>query len=227
MLESIFNTAVENTSLTLQVIIITMLASFVLGVIIGITYLKTSKRNEVTNDFIITIILLPILMSTIILLIGNNIAGAFSLAGIFSVIRFRSAPGSTKDIVFILFCVGVGLACGIQAYTYAMLFTVLVCGCLYMLSLVTRYQGKQIYMQVKILVPENLNFENIFDEIFEEYTVNYDFDYMRTKDLGSVYELGYSVLFKKDINKKEFMDNIRCRNGNFTIQMHLKTPLKN
>jgi hypothetical protein len=207
-------------------VFITMGISFILGVLIGFTYIKTAKQEETTNDFMIAVILLPMLMSTIILLIGNNIAGAFSLAGIFSVIRFRSAPGSTKDIVFILFCVGVGLACGVQAYSYATCFSIVACVCLYGLFIVTKKQRKEAWMQVKIVVPENLNFENIFDEILETYTDIYNFDYMRTKDLGSVYELGYSVRFKEAINRKAFMDDIRCRNGNLTIQMHVKATLK-
>lgn len=107
--------------------LLTIIVSFVLGGMISFTYMKTSKRNGYSQNFTLTMVLLPAIVAIIILLIGSNIARAFSLAGAFSIIRFRSAPGDPKDIAFVLFTMAAGLACGVRSFGYAVLFTVFLC----------------------------------------------------------------------------------------------------
>ena len=220
MLEEILNTTVSNTSITLQTIMLTVICSFGLGIILLFTYQKTNEE-EVSDYFPTVIMLLPVVMSTVILLIGNNIAGAFSLAGIFSIIRFRSAPGNTRDIMYILFCVGIGLACGIEAYFYAAIFTCIICFVLF----VQKFFGRnhQQIMQLKILIPEDLNDVDVFEDIFKNYTTTHKLYQINTKDLGSVYELNYTIALKNNIDQKEFIDQVRCRNGNLNISLSIKS----
>lgn len=217
-MESILNTNIASTTVTLGGVLLGIGTSFILGLIISLTYIKTSDKNH-SENFVTTLLLLPILMSTVILLIGNNIAGAFSLAGIFSIIRFRSAPGSARDIVFVLFGVGAGLACGIEAHLYGAMFTVILSIILFGVKKLKFGKRSSTCMQLKILVPEDLNDENIFDDILSEYTKSYSLKQIRTKDLGSVYELTYDLNIEQSVNKKTLLDDLRCRNGNLNINL--------
>lgn len=217
-MESILSTNIASTTITLSDFLIGIAVSFILGLIISLTYIKTCDKNH-SENFVITLLLLPILMSTVILLIGNNIAGAFSLAGIFSIIRFRSAPGSARDIVFVLFAVGAGLACGIEAFEYGLIFTVMLSLILFIVKHLKFGKRSNTIMQLKILVPEDLNNENVFDEILDEYTKFYTLKQIRTKDLGSVYEITYDINIEQNLNKKILIDKLRCRNGNLNISL--------
>ena len=115
--------------------------------------------------------MLPAIIAVIILLVGNNVARAFSLAGAFSLIRFRSAPGDPKDIAYVFFTLGVGLACGMGYIGYAVLFAMILCAAMAILQIVHFGQPKTARMTLKITVPENLNFHGLFDDLLERYTV--------------------------------------------------------
>lgn len=218
MLDSILNSTIANTSISVGVVLTSIAVAFMLGLLISFTYLKTNDEQH-SENFVIALIFLPVVMSTVILLIGNNVAGAFSLAGVFSVIRFRSAPGSTKDIIYILLCIGAGLSCGIQAYQYGFIFTIIVSLALFVLNAIKFGKHNDSKLKLTILVPEDLNQEDIFDEILTKYTKDFTLKRMKTKDLGSVFELMYIVVMEKNINKKELMDELRCRNGNLNIAL--------
>lgn len=220
MLETLLNSNIENTTLDVGNILFLMAVAFLLGLMIAFTYMKTNKTYH-SESFAIALLLLPILMSTIILLIGNNVAGAFSLAGVFSVIRFRSAAGSTKDIVYILFCVGAGLACGIQVPLYGIMFTIIVCLALLLLEALNFGKRNSQNMKLSILVPEDLNNEHTFDDILKKYTKGYQLARMRTKDFGSVYELTFHLSMLSDSEKNEMIDELRCRNGNLNISLSM------
>ncbi|MFV0479157.1 MAG: DUF4956 domain-containing protein [Anaerorhabdus sp.] len=211
-------TAVATGAITIPVMAMMVACALVMGLAIALTYMKTSE-NSYSKNFATTLLLLPVLMSIIILLIGNNVAGAFSLAGIFSVIRFRSAPGSSRDIVYILFCVGVGLACGVLEFMYGAIFTVILCLLLLVLHFIGFASRDSNTMRLKILVPEDLNSEDAFDDLLKEYTNGFELTQVKTKDLGSVYELGYVVKIKKKSQKIKMIDDLRCRNGNLMITL--------
>lgn len=217
-MESILDMSIASTTITVGGFLLGIGVSLVLGLIISLTYIETSDKSH-SENFVTTLLLLPILMSTVILLIGNNVAGAFSLAGIFSIIRFRSAPGSARDIVFVLFAVGAGLACGVEAYTYGLIFTFILSFILFVVKKTNFGKRSNTHMQLRILIPEDLNNENVFDDIFNEYTKSYSLKQIRTKDLGSVYELTYDINMEQNVNKKTFLDSLRCRNGNLNINL--------
>jgi len=166
--------------------------------------------------------MLPITISIIIMLVGSNIARAFSLAGAFSIIRFRSSMGDPKDIAYVFFTMAIGLALGTGLIGYAILFAVMLC--LIMLLLNTLHFGKKKNPPklLKIMMPENMDYQNTFDDIFEKYTSLHEMLRVRTSDLGSLFEVQYNILLKKDINEKSMLDEIRCRNGNLTITLSMK-----
>ena len=208
-------------NLSFEVIIGTLLVSFVLGLIIAFTYMKTHAKGHYSQNFTLTVIMIPAVIAIIILLVGSNFARAFSLMGIFSIIRFRSAPGDPKDISYILFSAGAGLACGIGLMSYAILFTVVVCAFMYVLCIINFGDKKSYTKQLKIVIPEDLDYQGVFDEIFATYTTSHEIRRVKTTDLGTLYELRYVVTMKESINEKEFIDELRCRNGNLNITLSM------
>lgn len=157
----------------------------------------------------------------IILLIGSNIARAFSLAGAFAIIKFRSAPGDPKDIAYVLFTMAAGLACGVGAYAYSVLFTVLLCLVMFFLDLVNFGAKRTSNKLLKITIPEDLDYEGAFDEVFNQYTTGYELRKVKTTDLGSLYELLYTITMSNEVSQKEFIDALRCRNGNLNIVLSM------
>lgn len=147
-----------------------ILSSIILGLVISLVYIKTNKKTGYSANFPITLIMLPVIIAIIILLVGNNIATAFSLAGAFSIIRFRSAPGDPKDIAYVFFTLAVGLTCGMGYIGYAIIFTIILCALMVILDLTKFGMSKTKIVQLKITVPEDLNYEDAFDEILSKYT---------------------------------------------------------
>lgn len=195
--------------------------SFVLGGLISLTYMKTCGKGGYSRNFSLTLVMIPAVIAIIILLIGSNIARAFSLAGAFSLIKFRSAPGDPKDIAYVLFTMAAGLACGVGAFAYAVLFTAVLCMLMGILDFF-RYGTADISQkQLKIAIPEDLDYEGAFDDIFARFTVEHELKRVRTTNLGSLYELVYTVKMKNGTGQKEFLDELRCRNGNLNITLSM------
>ncbi len=164
---------------------------------------------------------MPTVIAVIILLIGSNIARAFSLAGAFSIIRFRSAPRDPKDIAYVLFTMAAGLACGVGIFGYAGLFTIFLCTLMFVLNRLNFGAKKTSQKSLKITVPENLDYEGAFDEVLKEYTTGYELKKVKTTDLGSLYELAYVVTMDNEVSQKAFLDSLRCRNGNLNISLSM------
>ena len=202
--------------------ILMIIISFLCGFLISFTYMKTSEKGNYSKNFSLTMILLPAIISSIILLIGSDIARAFSLAGAFSIIRFRSEPGEPKDIAYVLFSMGAGLALGIGEYVFAIIFTIILCLSMIVLMKTNFGSKKKVFKLLKITIPEELNYESEFQEIFEKYNVEYHLNKVKTTSLGSLYQLYYDVIFNTDINTQEFIDELRIRNSNLDISLSLK-----
>ncbi|MBO9605228.1 MAG: DUF4956 domain-containing protein [Paenibacillaceae bacterium] len=222
MIDSLFSTAIQATELTWTDALLTVLVAIALGAVISFTYMKT--QPAFTQNFTLTMVVLPAIVAIIILLIGSNIARAFSLAGAFSIIRFRSAPGDPKDIAFVLFTMAAGLACGVGSYGYAVLFTAVLCVLMFVLKATNFGAKKSAQKLLKVTIPENLGYEEAFDEIFRKFNVGYELRKVKTTELGSLYELVYAVQIDHLANQKEFLDAIRCRNGNLDITLTMNPP---
>ncbi|MDR3294262.1 MAG: DUF4956 domain-containing protein [Clostridiales Family XIII bacterium] len=223
MFESIFATSVE-MAIMLPGLLAALGSALVMGLVISFVYMKTHKTKSPSQSFALTFVLLPAVVAIIILLVGNNVARAFSLAGAFSIIRFRSAPGDPKDITYVLFSMAVGLAAGMGYVLYAAIVGLVLCAVMVLLELFKYGRPKGIEKILKITVPENLDFQDTFDIVMEKYTTSFRLRRMKTADLGSLYELNYAVVTKDGINEKAFIDELRCRNGNLNITLVLDAP---
>ena len=224
-MDSFFNELLVNTSadLTFAQSLITMAVALILGGGIAFTYYKTQGEEYYQRSLAITLCMLPIILSVIILFIGSNIARAFSLAGTLSIIRFRSAPGDAKDIGFIFFDIAAGLACGVGLYGYGALFVIVLCAVIILLEKFKTFEKKTTNKTLKILIPEDLNYEGVFDEILNTYTKKHTLTKIKTTDLGSLFELCYNVEMSDGVNEQEFINELRCRNGNLSIILSVAT----
>ncbi len=220
MLENIFTSTLSSnaTDLTLTNALITIVISIILGGLISLTYMYTN-RSGFSQNFTLTMVLLPTIVAIIILLIGSNIARAFSLAGAFSIIRFRSAPGDPKDIAYVLFTMAAGLAVGTGYYGYAILFTIILCVMMIILNRLNFGSRKTTQRMLKVTIPENLSYEEAFQEVFQRFGVKHELKKIRTTELGSLYELIYTVTMQSSTDQKAFLDEIRCRNGNLDLSL--------
>lgn len=198
--------------------IVTMLFAIVFGLVIGITYMATSKRQYAQN-FVVTVVMLPSILSMIIFLVGSNLAMAFSLAGTLSIIRFRSAPGDPKDIGYIFAAIAAGLASGVGLYVYGILFVAVFSLLMVLLFLSKFAKPKSNRKILKITVPENLDFNTAFDELLDRFTARHEMVRVKTTNLGSLFELSYNITLLKNCNEKAFLDELRCLNGNLTISL--------
>jgi hypothetical protein len=221
MFQSIFNIA-DEVGFNIQNTLISIAAAVVLGLIIGLVYIKTNKNKIVLQSFPVTLVLLPAIVTVIILLIGNSVARAFSLAGAFQIIRFRSVAGDPKDITYVLLTMAVGLACGMGYIVYALIFTVILCLLIAILELCSFGKSKAAEKILKIVIPEDLDYQNVFDNVLAKYTQRFTLTKVKTIDLGSLYQLTYTITAKESISEKELIDEIRTRNGNLNITLVLK-----
>ena len=220
MLQTIISST-TGESFTLVNTLSIIISSIILGLVISLVYIKTNKKNGYSANFPITLIMLPVIIAIIILLVGNNIATAFSLAGAFSIIRFRSAPGDPKDIAYVFFTLAVGLTCGMGYIGYGLIFTIILCALMSILDLTKFGMSKTKIVQLKITVPEDLNYEETFDEILNKYTNSWRIENIRTRDFGALFELVYKINLKEEVNQKKLIDDLRCRNGNLNISLTL------
>lgn len=222
MLEDLLSSSGVGESLTLTNICIVVFASLALGFFISLAYMLTHRKNGWQQSFLITLIMLPAIISIIIMLVGNSAARALSLAGAFSLIRFRSALGDPKDIAYVFFTLAVGLACGMGYIEYAALFAFILCLAMYIIESLNYAAPKRTEMALRITIPENLNYMRLFDDLLGNYTTKWLLKRVKTTDFGSLFELQYDINVKKDIDQKAFIDEIRQRNSNLPVQLTLK-----
>lgn len=212
------------SSLTIVSVLEILASSIIIGLVISLVYLFTHKKEGYSQAFCVALILLAPIVGLVILLIGNNVARAFSLAGAFALIRFRSAPGDPKDIAFVFLSVVMGLACGMGYWLYAAIATVIICLVIIILHL-TNYAGKKgdVYT-LKITVPETLNYVGAFDETLNKYTNSFKLAKVKSVDFGALFELSFTVELKDDKQMREMLDDLRAMNGNLKIMLSTEAP---
>lgn len=218
MFKTIFTTTTDG-SIDMGTAMLAVVLAMVLGMIIAAAYMAACKKEGYNKNFIIGLALLPAIVAAVIMLIGSNVARAFSMAGAFALVRFRSAPGNAKDIAVVFFSMATGLACGLGYITFAAVFSIVVIVVLIVLSLSNFAGNTDNLKQLRIVIPENLNYTNAFDELFSQYTNSTVLKRVKTTNMGTMFELTYIVRLKKDINEKDFIDGLRTRNGNLNITL--------
>ncbi len=206
--------SILGTEVTLVNFFICIITAFILGLLVAFMHMKTSKSNV---NFATTLAVLPMLVAMVILLVNGNVGTGVAVAGAFSLIRFRSIPGNSREIMDVFFSMAIGLAVGTGYVAFASIFTVIVC--IISLILVLLHFGQQDTQEkiLKILVPEDLDYTNAFENEFSKYLTDQTLIKSKTTNMGSLYELTYTVKLKKDINEKEFIDELRVKNGNLKI----------
>lgn len=222
MIEKIFGVAEQPATTTLSTAVSYVVAALLIGLIISGVYVFITEKRRRSPSFVLTMILLPAVVTIIIVLVGTNVARAFSVAGVFSLVRFRSEPGEGKDITFVFLAMAGGLACGLG---YLSMAFILVIG----LGVVVVIAGKiiaalftDVSKQLRILIPENMDYNGVFDDLFSTYTNKAELVKVKTTNMGTLFELTYRVEMKAGANEKKFMDDIRCRNGNLAISLAQK-----
>ncbi|MFP4178395.1 MAG: DUF4956 domain-containing protein [Acholeplasmataceae bacterium] len=205
--------------LRLDNMLLVLSAGAVFGLVMSFVFAYTHRKTVYDNAFRMTLILLPVVISVIIMLVSNNLARAFSLAGVFTLVRFRTAIADSRDIAYILSTVGIGLATALGYIGYALIITAFISAVLLSLNAFQLDQVKTSHAKLRIIVPEDLNYFNAFDDIFSEYLDHYQLQRVKTTDFGSLFELTYLVKIKKGIDQKKMIDAIRVRNGNLNITL--------
>ena len=167
----------------------------------------------------VTLVLLPAIVQLVIILVNGNIGAGVAVAGAFSLVRFRSAPGRGQEITSIFLAMAVGLATGMGYIGIAILFSILISVINLILNLTKFGNETETHRTLKITVPENLDYEGKFEDIFDKYLSSYSYDEVKTCNMGSLYKLTLSVVMKTDISSKAFLDELRTRNGNLDISL--------
>ncbi len=214
MLSSILEIASNTTTVTMQGFLICTLASLILGVLASMIYMY---RNSYHKNFVLTLALMPAMIQIVIMLVNGNLGTGVAVMGAFSLVRFRSVPGTAREISSIFFAMGIGLATGMGYIGFAAAFLVMIGIATFILIHSGFGTSKLIEKELKITIPENLDYQGIFDDLFEKYTQENSLEQVRTTNMGSLFELRYKIELKQEELEKEFLDALRCRNGNLPI----------
>lgn len=220
-INEIFSAQIGSAGFTLLSVLVMLGSALLLGLVNALSYIYSQKKVGGDTSLSFTLIMIPATITIIIVLIGNNMARAFTLAGSLAIIRYRSNPASPKDIACVFVSLAIGLACGIGYIAYAVLFTLVMAAITLVIAATGFGMPKSRDMKLRILIPENLNFEGAFDDIIGKYASFYRLSKVKTSDFGTLFELVYVLKLKPSADKKEFLDEIRCRNGNLNISLTL------
>lgn len=208
-----FNSVIEGAA-TLPSFLICVLAALLLGVLTALVFTRSSRH---TGSYAMSLALLPPVVTVVIMLVNGNVGAGLAVAGTFALVRFRSVPGTAREITGLFMTVALGLACGMGYVGMAVLFFVIMSLALLLLTRCSFGEGDPACRQLKITIPESLDYDELFDDILEKYTSRYELVRVRTTNMGTLYELCYDVHMKDQKISKAFLDEIRCRNGNLSV----------
>lgn len=218
MLDSVFTSVAGSTTdgLTSGDFLLCSTVSLVLGLVLAFVYMFRHRYNK---NFVVTLALLPFIVQMVIALVNGNIGAGIAVMGVFNLVRFRSIPGTAKDIGSVFLAMAIGLATGMGYITLALLFTVIssIAQVVYVLSPlgVSRLDGTD--KTLKVSIPEDLDYCSVFDDLFMDHTTFFELVNVKTTNMGSLYQLEYRISLKDPRTEKRLLDEIRCRNGNLTV----------
>ncbi len=213
MLDSIIS-IIPTTAISIEYLLICTLASIILGLGCAVIYMY---RNTYSKNFVVTLALLPAMVQLVIMIVNGNVGAGVAVMGAFSLVRFRSIPGSAKEIGSIFFAMAVGLATGMGYLAIAFVFLIVVGLMTLLLNTINFGEQESIEKELKITIPENLDYTGLFDDLFAKYTKGTELIRVKTTNMGSLYELYYHITLKGSEIEKSFLDDLRCRNGNLNI----------
>lgn len=196
--------------------ILCIACSLVIGLIMALGYMY---RTRYTKSFVVTLAMLPAVVCVVIMMVNGNIGTGVAVAGAFSLVRFRSVPGTAKEIGMLFLAMGAGLIAGMGYLGYALLFTIILCAVNIIYNCISFGEEKTsaAYKSFKITIPEDLDYTGVFDKIFEEYASSCELVRVKTTNMGSMFRLTYDVKLRDTAKEKELIDKLRERNGNLEI----------
>lgn len=216
LFSNLFNKTAETTISPIS-FMVSVGVALILGMIIALAY---SYKTVHTKEFMVTLAVLPAVVGLVIFLVNGNAGMGFAVMGAFSLIRFRSAAGGAKELLSVFISMAVGLATGMGYVLVAAIFTLI------MVVVTLAYEkfefgksGSSI-RQLTITIPESLDYEEVFEDLFKEKLNHYELLSVKTSDMGSLFKLKYTINFKKGVSEKAFMDKIRVRNGNLEVMIN-------
>ena len=213
MLNSVFSSIMTGV-ITPESFAICTAISLLCGLILSLSH---SFKNSSSKSFAVTTALLPVIVEVIIMLVNGNLGTGIAVAGAFSLVRFRSAPGSAREILSIFTAMAAGLATGVGYIGVAVIFTLILSLANIIYTASGFGENANTERELKITVPEDLNYTDMFEDLFKEYTSYHKLKSVKTTNMGSLYKLTYTLRLKKSENEKALIDGMRCRNGNLEI----------
>ncbi|MBQ2444194.1 MAG: DUF4956 domain-containing protein [Clostridia bacterium] len=193
-------------------------AALIIGIFLSFIY---TVKNKYTKSFLITLTVLPAVVCVVIMMVNGNVGAGVAVAGAFGLVRFRSAPGTAKEIATIFLAMGAGMIAGMGYLAYAFLFSIIM-GVILLICNVSGFGENRNALNEKILkitIPEDLDYSDLFDDLMEEYTEKYEIASVKTTNMGSMFKLTYNITLKDITKEKKFIDELRCRNGNLEISI--------
>lgn len=205
-----------SAALTPGAFLLSVGVALAIGLLIALAY---TFRTRYTKSFVITLATLPAVVCMVIMMVNGNLGVGVAVAGTFSLVRFRSVPGTAKEIGAIFLAMGTGLAAGMGYLGFAVLFALLMVGVTLCYTLLGVGDGKTTRKTLRITIPEGLDYTGVFDDLFARYTSSWELLGVRTSNMGSLFKLSYDVTLRDCAEEKRMIDDLRCRNGNLEISM--------
>ena len=215
LFKGIFDTSAVST-ISLDIFLLCVGIALVCGIVLALCY---AHRTRYTRSFLATLAMLPAVVCVVIMMVNGNVGAGVAVAGAFSLVRFRSVPGTAKEITMLFLAMGAGLLVGMGYLGYGMFFTIIMA----VVSLIWAHldlgtkKNAVLYKTLSITIPEDLDYSQVFDGILEQYTTNFELSRVKTTNMGSLFRLTYDLTMKKGADEKKMIDELRCRNGNLEI----------
>lgn len=206
--------SVLSGTLTFASFMICLAAAAVCGLIVSLSY---RYCEHASRSFLLTTAMLPAIVMTVIMMVNGNLGVGVAVAGSFSLVRFRSLPGRAGDILVIFLAMGLGLCCAMGYALFAVLLAVILSACMILLSLTPVLAPEKTYRNLRITIPDDLDYTTVFDDVFRKYTKKAEIEMVRTINLGTMYQLTYEITLKDPMQEKSMIDEIRVRNGNLAV----------
>lgn len=213
-MSNVLNSIITTNEIGMSQFVVCTVVSIVLGLVIAAAH---SYKNRTNAGFQITIGLIPVIVQVIIMLVNGNLGAGVAVAGAFSLVRFRSAPGTAREIGSLFLAMAVGLATGMGYLAIAALLVIIVVTLSILLPLVFHEEGGTRLLQ--IMVPEALDYEGVFEDLMAKFTRTHEMTSAKTVQMGTVYKLTYEIVMKQGMSEKKFLDEIRVRNGNLEVSI--------
>lgn len=217
IMKSVFDSA-SAQGIQMSVLLLCTIVALILGAVIALCFMFRSRNTQSSS---VTLALLPSVVCVVIMLVNGNIGAGLAVAGAFSLVRFRSAAGTAKDICALFFAMSVGLICGMGYLGFACIFTLLICA-VYIVYMTLGFGLKRadaLSRTVRITIPEDLDYTGVFDGVFAEYLSSFELTGVKTTNMGSLFRLTYDIILKDGSKEKEMIDRLRCKNGNLEISI--------